>query len=151
MTGTATMTFAELYATVSQFYGRQVKLLDSGRFEEYAATYTADGEFQHTPGVPPAGTREGIVAELRRFNSRFDDDPVQRRHVFTMLDLTPREDGALDASYYALVLTTRPGIKEPVVGPSCLVHDVLEISADGEVLTRSREVGHDQMFGSAPK
>ncbi|BAL90272.1 hypothetical protein AMIS_50520 [Actinoplanes missouriensis 431] len=142
------ITFTELYAAVSQFYGRQVKLLDTGRFEEYADTYTADGEFQHTPGVPPARTRAGIVAELKRFNSRFDGDPVQRRHLFTMLDVEELPDGTVAANYYALVLTTRPGVKEPVVGPHCVVNDIL-VWQDGRLFNRSRRVDHDQLFGAA--
>jgi actinorhodin biosynthesis protein ActVIA len=141
----ATATFTETYVAVNQFYGRQVQLLDSGRFEEYARTFTPDGEFQHTPGVPPARGHDGIVAELRRFNTRFADDPVQRRHVFTMFNVVPRDDGDLDVTFYALVLTTRPGEKQPFVGPSCFVHDVLAVD-DGQVRNRSRRVGHDHLF-----
>ncbi len=135
----------DVHTAVSLHYARQVQMLDSGRFEEYADTFTTDGEFQHTPGQPPARTRPGIVAELRRFNSRFDNDPVQRRHWFSMIDLRTRDDGALDATFYALVLTTRPGVKEPVVGPSCLVHDVLVVDDSG-ILNRSRRVDHDQLL-----
>ncbi|MCP3759047.1 nuclear transport factor 2 family protein [Streptomyces sp. TBY4] len=141
-------TFADLYAAVGQHYARQVQFLDSGKFEEYAATFTEDGEFQHTPSVPPARTRAGIVAELHSFNERFADDPVQRRHWFNMIDLSPREDGAFDAVFYALVLTVRPGVKEPQVGPSCLVRDVLVIGDGGTVHNRSRRVEHDQHLPS---
>ncbi|WP_234327759.1 hypothetical protein [Streptomyces sp. NRRL F-2664] len=98
------------------------------------------------PGAPlrrTPRTRAGIVAELHSFHERFAADPVQRRHWFNMIDLSPREDGAFDAVFYALVLTVRPGIKEPEVGPSCLVRDVLEIE-DGRVRNRSRRVEHDQ-------
>jgi actinorhodin biosynthesis protein ActVIA len=142
---TATTTFTDTYTAVLQFYARQVQLLDSGRFEEYAATFTADGEFQHTPGQPAARTTAGIVAELYAFNKRFDDDPVQRRHWFNMINVTERADGALDAAFYALVVTTRPGVKEPVVGPSCFVNDVL-VFENGELRNRSRRVDHDQLF-----
>ncbi|MFE9466529.1 nuclear transport factor 2 family protein [Streptomyces virginiae] len=135
--------FADLYAAVGQHYARQVQFLDGGRFEEYAGTFTEDGEFQHTPGVPPARTPAGIVAELHAFHERFADDPVQRRHWFNMIDLSLREDGDFDAVFYALVLTVRPGVKEPQAGPSCLVRDVLEIT-DGSVRNRSRRVEHDQ-------
>ncbi|WP_245975578.1 nuclear transport factor 2 family protein [Amycolatopsis palatopharyngis] len=136
----------DVHAAVNLHYARQVQMLDSGRFEEYADTFTADGEFQHTPGQPAARTRSGIVAELKRFNTRFENDPVQRRHWFNMIDLRPRADGVLDATFYALVLTTRPGVKEPIVGPSCLVRDVLVFDNDGEVRNRSRQVDHDQLF-----
>ncbi|MFD3676112.1 nuclear transport factor 2 family protein [Streptomyces sp. NPDC058613] len=138
-------TFTDLYTAVSQHYARQVQLLDGGRFEEYAATFTPDGAFQHTPGLPPATGHAGIVAELRAFHARFDNDPVRRRHWFGMVDLSPREDGAYDATFYALIVTVRPGVKEPSVGPSCVVHDVLEIE-DGVVRNRSRQVDHDQLF-----
>ncbi|MEU5848851.1 nuclear transport factor 2 family protein [Saccharopolyspora shandongensis] len=141
---TSTTTVTELYAAVQLHYARQVQLLDGCRFAEYAATFTADGEFQHTPGQPAAHGHDGITAELTRFNKRFDNDPVQRRHWFNMIDVRPREDGLLDTTFYALVLTTRPGVKEPVVGPSCLVRDVLAFE-DGELRNRSRQVHHDQM------
>ncbi|WP_030342478.1 nuclear transport factor 2 family protein [Streptomyces sp. NRRL S-1022] len=144
----STASFTDVYTAASQHYGRQVQLLDSNRFEEYAHTFTPDGEFQHTPGVPPARGHAGIIEELHRFNTRFADDPVQRRHMFSMLNLTEREDGAFDATFYALVLTTRPGAKQPVVGPSCLVHDVLVIEG-GDVRNRSRRVEHDHMFDAA--
>lgn len=57
MTTVVNTTFTDTYAAVLQFYARQVQLLDSGRFEEYAATFTADGEFQHTPTCPPRARR----------------------------------------------------------------------------------------------
>jgi actinorhodin biosynthesis protein ActVIA len=141
---TDSLSLAELRAHVDQHYAHQVQCLDDGRFEEYAATFTPDGEFQHTPGVEPARAHAGIVRELRAFHERFRDNPVQRRHWFNMIRLERRVDGAYDATFYALVLTVRPDVKEPLVGPSCLVHDVLEIEG-GTVRNRSRRVEHDQL------
>ncbi|MEU0235639.1 MULTISPECIES: nuclear transport factor 2 family protein [unclassified Streptomyces] len=142
MTGT-THVSTDLYTEVTQFYAHQMQALDGGRFEDYAATFTPSGTFQHSPQADPAVGRAGIVAELVRFHKRFDDDPVRRRHWFNHVALTPREDGAIDSTVYALVVTVRPGGK-PEITPSCVVHDVL-VREEGRVLTRSRTVTHDQM------
>ncbi|MFC0098793.1 nuclear transport factor 2 family protein [Micromonospora marina] len=141
MIGTESLT--DLYVEVQHFYARQMHLLDGGAFEEYAATFTEDGEFTHTPQQPPARTRAGIVAELNRFHQRFADDPVVRRHWFNMLKLDPLEGGDIAATYYALVVTTRPG-RNVTIAPSCVVHDVL-VRENGALLTRSRKVDHDQV------
>ena len=141
---TTTLVPTDVYSQVQHFYAHQMQALDNLRFEDYAATFTEDGTFQHSPQAEPARTRPGIVKELVEFHRRFEGDPVQRRHWFTHVALQPQPDGSLASTVYALVVTTRPGGK-PEIAPSCVVHDVLEVT-DGEVLTRSRLVTHDQMF-----
>ncbi|MFI9364417.1 nuclear transport factor 2 family protein [Kitasatospora sp. NPDC053057] len=140
---TVTSVRTELYSQVQHFYAHQMQALDGGRFEDYAATFTEDGTFQHSPGAEPAVGRAGIVAELVRFHERFADDPVQRRHWFNHIALEEQADGSIRSTVYALVVTVRPG-GVPVIAPSCVVHDVLEASGDG-VLLRSRLVTHDQL------
>ncbi|WP_406289152.1 nuclear transport factor 2 family protein [Embleya sp. NBC_00896] len=140
---TQTPVRTDLYARVQHFYAHQMQALDAGRFEDYAATFTPDGTFQHSPAAEPARTRAGIVAELVEFHKRFDGDPVQRRHWFNHIALVPRADGGIAATVYALVVTVRPGGK-PEIAPSCVVHDVLEVGEDG-VYTRSRRITHDQL------
>lgn len=137
---------AELYAEVQQYYAHQMQALDGGDFVTYSRTFTADGEFAHTPGEEPARTPEGIVASLVEFHRRFDGDPVQRRHTFTMINLEPAADGSIRSTAYALVITTRPGGK-PLIAPSCVVHDVL-VREGGELRNRSRRVEHDQLPSS---
>lgn len=132
-----------LYTQVQHFYARQMQALDDCRFEEYAATFTEDGTFQHTPGTEPARTRKGIVAELHSFHERFRDDPVRRRHYFNQMVLDPQPDGSLRSTVYALIVRIRPG-ERPEVWPSCVVHDVLVVDGD-TVLTRSRRIGYDQL------
>ncbi|MGW1911490.1 nuclear transport factor 2 family protein [Streptomyces sp. NPDC002076] len=145
MTTTVTArTLTDLYAQVQHFYAHQMQALDGLRFEDYAATFTEDGTFQHSPGAEPARTRPGIVRELMEFHKRFENDPVRRRHWFNHIALEPQSDGSIRSTVYALVVTVRPGGK-PEIAPSCVVHDVLEVAGD-QVLTRSRLVTHDQMF-----
>ncbi|MFI1203636.1 nuclear transport factor 2 family protein [Streptomyces sp. BHT-5-2] len=140
---TATQDLTALHAEVQHFHARQMQLMDRRDFEAFAATFTEDGEFSHTPGQL-ARTRAGIVAELREFHRRFDDDPVVRRHWFDMLVVDPQQDGSLRATFYALVVDTRPGAGSRL-GPSCLVTDVL-VRVDGALLNRSRQVRQDRLL-----
>lgn len=134
----------ELYSEVQQYYARQIQALDAGRWEEFAASFTADGTFQHRRDLPAARTRAGILAEVVRFHQRFDDDPVHRRHWFNHLVLDPRPDGCIEATAYALVITTRPGGR-PEIQPASVVLDEL-VREDGRLLTRSRRILHDHEF-----
>jgi actinorhodin biosynthesis protein ActVIA len=140
---TTTSSSTDLYGQVQHFYARQMHALDSGAFAEYAATFTEDGEFQHTPGRPGARGRAGIERELRAFHEeRFGADPVQRRHWFNMTVVDPQPDGTIHSRCYVLVVTTRPGVRQPEIAPSCVVHDVL-VRDGGSLATRSRRVEHD--------
>ncbi|MGW2305585.1 nuclear transport factor 2 family protein [Streptomyces sp. NPDC001809] len=144
MTETYAPSQTGLYVAVQAFHARQMQALDNGRFEEYAATFTEDGTFQHTPGVPAVRTRAGIVAELRRFHERYRDDPVRRRHWFNQLVLDPQDDGSVRATAYCLVVRTKPGAPQPEIWPSCQTNDVLEIDGD-RILMRSRVITYDHL------
>jgi actinorhodin biosynthesis protein ActVIA len=135
---------AGLYAEVQHFYARQMQHLDARKLEAYAATFTEDAEFSHTPGREPARTRAGIIADLYEFHQKFEDDPMQRRHLFTMIDIEPRDDGSIRSTCYALIIKTRPGA-ESEMAPSCVVHDILVREGD-ELLNRSRRVEYDKFL-----
>ncbi|MFJ9430294.1 nuclear transport factor 2 family protein [Streptomyces sp. NPDC101490] len=141
---TAPASLTELHSLVQHFYAHQMHHLDHRRFEEYAATFTEDGEFQHSPGIEPARGRAGIVRELVAFHKKFDGDPVRRRHWFNQIALDPRPDGTVHSTVYALVVTVRPGGK-PEISPSCTVHDVLVVDG-GRPALKSRVISHDQVF-----
>lgn len=138
---TVTSSHTDLYAQVQQFYAAQMQRLDDVDIEGYAATFTEDAEFTHTPDRPPARTRAGIISDLREFHRRFEADPMRRRHWFNMINLEPLPDGRIKSTAYCLVVKTRPGQK-PEIAPSCVVHDVL-LHQDGALLTQSRRVEHD--------
>jgi len=64
-----------------------MQLLDERDIAGYADTFTEDAEFAHTPGQAPSRTRPGIVEDLTEFHRRFADDPMQRRHCVSMINL----------------------------------------------------------------
>ncbi|OHV71767.1 nuclear transport factor 2 family protein [Pseudofrankia sp. BMG5.36] len=129
-----------LYPRVQQFYAAQMQRLDARDIAGYADTFTEDAEFAHTPGRPAARTRPGIVADLTDFHRKFEDDPMQRRHMVNMIRLGPLGDGDVSSTAYCLVLKVRPG--QDVSFVSCVMHDVLR-AVDGELLTRVRQVTYD--------
>ncbi|MER5704799.1 nuclear transport factor 2 family protein [Micromonospora sp. NPDC002296] len=141
VTPTTTPTsFTDLYVRIQQFYAGQVRLLDGMRAEEFAATFTDAGRFDHAPGTPPLQGRRAIAEEMRRYQeARYAADPCQRRHWFNMLEVFPGPDGTVSTEYYALVLLTRPNEPVPVAAPSCLVRDVL-VDRDGELRVQERTV-----------
>ena len=94
---------SDLYAEVQHFYARQMQLLDTRKLEGYADTFTEDAEFGHTPGREPARTRAGILRDLHEVHKRFDEDPQQRRHMFTMVDIEPDPDGTIRSARQVLI------------------------------------------------
>lgn len=135
----AQLDLGTVYPRVQHFYAAQMQRLDERDLVGYANTFTADAEFAHTVGRPPARTRAGIIADLTDFHQRFEADPMQRRHWVNMIDLKPVPDG-LRATAYCLVVKVRPG-QEPVF-VSCVMHDTL-VEVGGELLTSSRQVSYD--------
>jgi actinorhodin biosynthesis protein ActVIA len=138
-----TSSFTDLYVQVQQFYAGQVQHLDAMRADEFAATFTKDAVFDHSPGNPPFEGREAIADEMRSYQQkRYAENPAQRRHWFHMLRVLPQDDGSIVSEYYAMLLMTKPG--EPLAGPamSYAVRDVLVFEA-GELLTRERRVVPD--------
>ncbi|MFJ1902122.1 nuclear transport factor 2 family protein [Streptomyces sp. NPDC088115] len=132
-----------LYVEVQQFYARQVRLLDDLRAEEFAATFTEDGVFAQSPGIPRAHGREAIAATLRAAHARrFGTEPVRCRHWHNMLRVDPGPDGTLVTHYYTLVVVSRPWDPAPVIAPSSVVEDVL-VYEDGELRTRERRITPD--------
>lgn len=55
-------TTAGLYTEIQQFYAQQMHLLDDGRVEEWAHTFTTDGVFAANAQPVPAVGREAITA-----------------------------------------------------------------------------------------
>jgi len=129
-----------LYAEVQQFYAMQMQRLDRRDIEGYAATFTEDAEFFHTPGHPASHTRANILSDLHEFHKQFPPD-LQRRHWFNMVNLELQDDGSIKSTTYCLVIKILPEQK-PEIAPSCVVNDIL-VRVNGELLTQYRRVDHD--------
>jgi actinorhodin biosynthesis protein ActVIA len=134
---------SDIYAQVQQFYAGQVRALDTLRADDFADSFTEDGIFDNRPGADPLVGRAAIAAAVRTYQDTLQaTDPVQRRHWFNMLQVFPQDDSTVRTEYYALVLQTRPSVREPAVGPSCFVTDILTFR-DGGLATAFRKVVPD--------
>jgi actinorhodin biosynthesis protein ActVIA len=129
-----------LYAEVHQFYATQMQRLDRVDVEGYAATFTDDAEFIHSPGQPGSHTRDGIIRDVYKVAEQFKTDPQQRRHWFNMVNLELLDDGHIKSTAYCLVVKNRAGQKPDFV--SCVVNDVL-VRENGELLTKYRRIDYD--------
>ncbi|AZQ74564.1 nuclear transport factor 2 family protein [Streptomyces luteoverticillatus] len=108
------------HAEVEHFYARQMRLLDSGEADAWAATFTE-------------GAR-GAVAALAA-------EGETHRHWVGMLAVRPRGDGSLLAESYVQVVAVRPG-EGPRLHLMCTCADVF-VRQDGELLVRERVVTRD--------
>jgi hypothetical protein len=98
-----TVVATEDVVAVHQLYGRQSHAIDTGRAAEWAATFTADGEF-HSPtySEPAAGT-----AELTAFAERFHAAGEKLRHVISTIHVRPgATPDALRADAYLQIVAS---------------------------------------------
>jgi actinorhodin biosynthesis protein ActVIA len=131
----------ELYVAVQQFYAQQMHKLDRRELKAYADTFTEDGVFGHLNGPEPTRTRAAILEFLYEYHKRFETDPMQRRHHFSMIDVRQRDDGSISSNLYSSVFITRPGRKSELAA-SCTLEDIL-VWEEGQLLTKSRLIQID--------
>jgi 3-phenylpropionate/cinnamic acid dioxygenase small subunit len=145
----AESTHAELYAQVQQFYARHFQLLDAGRAEEWAQTFTTDGWFWPKLLPEPVRGRAALAAGVRRTHEKLAAEDVQHRHWHGMLDVQPRPDGSLDVRCYALIFATPRG-DAPRLHLTCVCEDVL-VREDGEWRVAQRRVTRDDLHPEHPQ
>lgn len=128
-------------AEVHQLYGSQSRYIDSGHAADWAATFTADGEF-HSPSYP-----EPVIgtAALTEFAAAFREGARAanevRRHVVTNIAVRQVDSSTLAVGAYLQIVATAPG------GPARLVRmttleDRLEHTG-GSWLVARRHVSRD--------
>ncbi|MDN3258434.1 nuclear transport factor 2 family protein [Streptomyces sp. CSDS2] len=133
---------AELYARIQQFYAHQMGLLDDGRPDEWADTFTEDAVFQEASRLnEPLRGREAIRESSRARKKRLEADKIDFRHWLGMLSVTQEEDGSLRARSYALAMRVPRG-GELDVFASVVCHDHL-VQVDGDWQVRHRDLHHD--------
>ncbi len=142
------MSRTALYQEILAFYALQAKLLDAGLHDEdklraWADTFTPDGSFWINFAPAPAQGRDAIVAGIQRSTTHVREQDIVRRHWFSQLAVDDDGD-RIRTRYYCLVFATAPG-GTPVVDASTVAEDVLERSAGGQLVVRSRQVRRDDI------
>jgi 3-phenylpropionate/cinnamic acid dioxygenase small subunit len=134
---------AETYYEIQDFYARQMQLLDEGRTEEWASTFTEDGVFDASAAPEPVRSRAAIAAGASAASAGFTAQGIQRRHWLGMISAAPRADGTVSAQCYALVITTPKGGR-PAIGASTTCNDILVRESD-DWKVQERKVVRDDL------
>ncbi|MFE0178690.1 nuclear transport factor 2 family protein [Streptomyces sp. NPDC059002] len=132
---------ADLYAHLQQFYARQMGLMDDGRPDEWAATFTDDGVFDEPNRLDPLRGRDAILASARERADRLAAEKLDFRHWLAMLDVQTQDDGTLRTRTYALAMRTPRGGSLDVFA-HVVCHDHL-VPVDGSWAVRHRRIDAD--------
>ncbi|MGV9297621.1 nuclear transport factor 2 family protein [Amycolatopsis sp. NPDC003676] len=132
------------YPSIQNFYSRQMHLLDDGKVDEWAATFTEDGSFGANAHPAPFVGRTAIADGARKAHAALAERGVQRRHWLGMLAAEPRTEGGYRVRSYAQILETPRGGQTTVL-MSTTCDDVLVRTSEGEWRVQSRAVRRDDL------
>lgn len=136
------MTSPDLYCEVMQFYANHIQLMDEGKAEDVAQTFTVNASMVSPPKVPePVVGRASLAAGLRQAADSLAAEGVRYRRCHTMMSVHERPDGEVLVRCYVQVVRTVRG-EAPVLHAMCVCEDVLA-REDGELKVRSRVVTRD--------
>lgn len=137
----------DLHAQVSDFYSRQMRLLDDGDAESWAATFAENGSFIAS-GQPAATTgRANLAAAVAASHADLAAAGVVHRHWLGMITADQGGDGTVLARCYALVIATERG-GGSVIHRSTTCDDVL-LRNGGSFVVLSRSVTRDDLGSHA--
>ncbi|GAA5051691.1 nuclear transport factor 2 family protein [Nocardia callitridis] len=135
-------TYEQVCAEVVRFYARHVQLMDEGRAEETAATFTEDGTMVSPPKIStPIVGRTTLAAGLRANADQLSADGIRYRRCYSTILVEVRADGSIFAKSYVQVVRTERG-KGSYLHAMCVCEDVL-VRVDGELLVAERVVTRD--------
>jgi 3-phenylpropionate/cinnamic acid dioxygenase small subunit len=138
------MMFSTLYSEVQQFYANHIQLMDDGKADDAASTFTEDASMVSPPKVPePIRGRVDLAAGLRRAAAQLDAEGVRYRRCHTMMSVRERPDGSVFVRCYVQVVRTVRG-GGSTLHAMCVCEDVL-VRADGELKIRERVVTRDDV------
>ncbi|QCQ92845.1 nuclear transport factor 2 family protein [Rhodococcus sp. SGAir0479] len=106
---------ATVFVEIHQLYGRQSHLIDEGHADEWAATFTADGEF-HSPSYPAPVVGTAALTEFARgFFANAAVAGEAHRHVLTNIAVDRVGDDVLEVHAYLQIVATRIGRESRLV------------------------------------
>jgi SnoaL-like domain len=132
---------SELHSQVSDFYSRQMRLLDDGDAEAWAATFAENGTFVATGHPSPTTGRADLIAAVRATHAQLAAAGIVHRHWLGMITVNLGGDGTIRARSYALVIATKRG-GDSVIHRSTTCDDVL-VRDGGSFAVQSRSVTRD--------
>ena len=95
-----------MYEEVAGFYARQMRRLDEGDAEGWAATFTEDAVCHISTRPEPMRGRAELTAGARTATAASAAAGQQRRHTTGMFEIEERPGGALRVRAYTVVYAT---------------------------------------------
>jgi 3-phenylpropionate/cinnamic acid dioxygenase small subunit len=133
-----------LQAQVTDFYSRQMRLLDDGDAEAWAATFTEDGTFVASGHQSPTTGRADLIAAVRATHAQLAASGIVHRHWLGMITVDQGSDGTVRARSYALVIATKRG-GDSVIHRCTTCDDVL-VRTGADFAVQSRSVTRDDLL-----
>ncbi|AYG82978.1 hypothetical protein DWB77_05170 [Streptomyces hundungensis] len=137
-------TTAGLYTEIQQFYAQQMHLLDDGRVEEWAHTFTTDGVFAANAQPVPAVGREAITAAAAAATAAYAEAGVQRRHWLGMVSVEGVDGDVVTARCYALVIETARGGRPEIKASTLCVDRVVRVGGSWQI--QDRQITRDDLI-----
>lgn len=119
------------YVEIQQLYARYVTVLDQGKGEEYASTFTADGEFTRGRAAGHASDDRTPIKGTRALIDYVRN--VDARHFITNIVITPTREGAKGSCYLLLYSKVSTA---PVMMETAIYEDELVKTANGWKFTK---------------
>ncbi|MDI3408230.1 nuclear transport factor 2 family protein [Streptomyces cavernicola] len=130
-----------MYAEVAGFYARQMRRLDEGDAEGWAATFTEDGVCRLSTRPEPMRGRAALAAGARTAAAAIPAGE-RRRHMTGMFEIEARPGGILHVRANTVVYATGAG-GEARVHQVCGCTDTLVRGPGGELLVKDRRIDVD--------
>lgn len=141
MTPSDTDVDATVLAQLHQLYARQSHLIDGGAADEWARTFTPDGEFRSPSYPAPVVGVEELTAFAERFFAAATAAGEVHRHVITNVDVEPDDGDTLAVRAYLQIVATVRGGQSRVVRFTTLTDRV--VRHDGAWRIARRTVRRD--------
>ncbi|MFE5786663.1 nuclear transport factor 2 family protein [Rhodococcus erythropolis] len=122
---------------IHQLYGHQSHCIDSGRQQDWAQTFTDNGEF-HSPSYPePVVGFDDLAAFAARFYAAAEAVDEVHRHVLTNLVVEAVDESALAVRGYLQIVATARGGESRLVRMTTVADRVLRVGEEWKIARRT--------------
>ncbi|MGQ5690722.1 nuclear transport factor 2 family protein [Rhodococcus erythropolis] len=122
---------------IQQLYGHQSHCIDSGRQQDWAQTFTDNGEF-HSPSYPEPVVGFGdLAAFAARFHAAAEAVDEVHRHVLTNLVVEAVDESALAVRGYLQIVATARGGESRLVRMTTVDDRVVRVGEEWKIARRT--------------
>lgn len=122
---------------IQQLYGHQSHCIDSGRQQDWAQTFTDNGEF-HSPSYPEPVVGFGdLAAFAARFYAAAEAVDEVQRHVLTNLVVEAVDESALAVRGYLQIVATARGGESRLVRMTTVDDRVVRVGEEWKIARRT--------------